>query len=235
MEVVVTSSEIMKHALCGVLRGLGSVAARVWCHRACRGHADGLPAACLLAGVLLAVILRVGLHVNLCPSAPRGPVPGGLRRTGQRPRPAASGWQAVSRGPDAKAHAAARLFPSAMPRLGPSASRRNKPPEPSRGGSIASATSCGAPLAGPMNSSKRERLDRHRLLLRARRERERRETRQHGRTLLTDDVGGADQRGERDDGWPLEGGFLEADAICRNSLLSESVFPPTCVPHTLHA
>jgi len=44
-----------------------------------------------------------------------------------------------------------------------------------------------------------------------------------------------DQRGERDDGWLLGGRFREADATRWNSLLSESVFPPTCVPHTLHA
>ena len=31
------------------------------------------------------------------------------------------------------------------------------------------------------------------------------------------------------------GALREADAIRWNSLLSESVFPPTWVPHTLHA
>src|SRR5947207_13204958 len=62
----------MKHAPCGVLRGAGSVATRVRCHRACRrtcGRAVvGLP----IAGALLAAILGLGLHVNLSLSAPRG-------------------------------------------------------------------------------------------------------------------------------------------------------------------
>jgi hypothetical protein len=42
-------------------------------------------------------------------------------------------------------------------------------------------------------------------------------------------------RGEGDDRLSgLRGGeFREADAIRWNSLLSESVFPPTCAPHTL--
>jgi len=77
-----------------------------------------------------------GLHVNLFPSAPRDLHPGGLRRNGQRPRAAVSGRQAVSCGRTPPPWPA----PACLP-----------PPEPSRArGRIASATSCGVPLAGPM-------------------------------------------------------------------------------------
>ena len=40
-----------------------------------------------------------------------------------------------------------------------------------------------------------------------------------------------DRRGSRA---ALANGFFDAEAILWNSLLSESVFPPTCVPQALH-
>jgi len=62
----------MKHAPCGVLRGLGPVAALVRCCRARRRTCGRAVIGVLLAGSLLAAILGLGLHVNLSPSAPRG-------------------------------------------------------------------------------------------------------------------------------------------------------------------
>ena len=62
----------MKHAPCGVLRGLGPVAALVRCRRACRWTCGRAVVGVPLAGALIAAILGLGLHVNLSPSAPRG-------------------------------------------------------------------------------------------------------------------------------------------------------------------
>src|SRR2546422_4310343 len=71
-EVLVTSGEVMKHAPCGVLRGLGPIATQVRCRRAYR-RACGLAVVGVpLAGARIAAILGLGLHVNLSPSAPRG-------------------------------------------------------------------------------------------------------------------------------------------------------------------
>ena len=62
----------MKHALSGVLRGSLARALHVPCRSACSRTAPRAVVAVPVAGVLLAVILALGLHVNLSASAPRG-------------------------------------------------------------------------------------------------------------------------------------------------------------------
>src|SRR5437867_1962788 len=62
----------MKHTACAVLRGLSPVASRVRCRRAYRRRCSPAVVEVPLAGVLLAAILRLGLRVNLFPSAQRG-------------------------------------------------------------------------------------------------------------------------------------------------------------------
>ena len=62
----------MKDTACAVLRGLSPVASRVRCRRAYRRRYSPAVVEVPLAGVLLAAILRLGLRVNLFPSAQRG-------------------------------------------------------------------------------------------------------------------------------------------------------------------
>ena len=62
----------MKHALSGVLRGSPARALHVACRSAYRRPAARAVVAVPVACVLLAVILALGLHVNLSASAPRG-------------------------------------------------------------------------------------------------------------------------------------------------------------------
>src|SRR2546422_10770790 len=62
----------MKHALSWVLCGFPAAALHVRCRSACR-RTSGRPVVALtMTGVLLAVILGLGLRVNLSESAPRG-------------------------------------------------------------------------------------------------------------------------------------------------------------------
>src|SRR5437879_11485189 len=102
----------MKHAPCGVLRGLGPVAAQVRCHRACRRTCWWAVVGVPLAGALIAAILGLGLHVNLSPSAPRG-----LYRaiTGTPNRGA---WVAACVSPEAAALGRARGYLGAGPCVG---------------------------------------------------------------------------------------------------------------------
>ena len=62
----------MKHALSGVLRGSSARALHVPCRSACSRPAAWAVVALPAIGILLAVILALGLHVNLSASAPRG-------------------------------------------------------------------------------------------------------------------------------------------------------------------
>ena len=62
----------MKYACSGVLRGSPARALHVPCRSACSRTAAPAVLALPVAGVLLAVILVLGLHVNLSASAPRG-------------------------------------------------------------------------------------------------------------------------------------------------------------------
>src|SRR2546425_3907445 len=102
----------MKHAPCGVLRGLGPIATQVRCRRAYR-RACGLAVVGVpLAGARIAAILGLGLHVNLSPSAPRG-----LYRavTGT---PLGGAWVAACVSPEAAALGRARGYVWSGPCVG---------------------------------------------------------------------------------------------------------------------
>lgn len=62
----------MKYAPSRVLRVLGAMPARPWDRRASRRASHRAPFTVGLVGGVVAVILTLGLHVNLSPSAPRG-------------------------------------------------------------------------------------------------------------------------------------------------------------------
>ena len=64
--------EVMKHALCGVLRGLTTAVAHVRCRRACCRTPGRAVVGVPIVGALVTAILSLGPHVNLSPSAPRG-------------------------------------------------------------------------------------------------------------------------------------------------------------------
>src|SRR3989442_815171 len=87
----------MKHTACAVLRGLSPVASRVRCRRAYRRRCSPAVVEVPLAGVLLAAILRLGLRVNLFPSAPRG-----LYRAVTR-NPTRGAWMGARVNPEAAA------------------------------------------------------------------------------------------------------------------------------------
>jgi conjugative transfer signal peptidase TraF len=94
----------MKHAPSGVLRGFPPAVAHVWCRRACRRIAGSAVVNVLIAGALLVVILGLGLHVNLSPSAPRG-----LYRT-VTGSPTRGAWVVACVGPQAAALGRARGY-----------------------------------------------------------------------------------------------------------------------------
>src|SRR2546422_7625645 len=74
-EVLVTSGEVMKHAPCGVLRGLGPVATQVRCRRAYR-RACGLAVVGVpLAGALITAILGLGTARESLPERAARAVP----------------------------------------------------------------------------------------------------------------------------------------------------------------
>jgi hypothetical protein len=71
----------MKHALSRTLRGSPARTLRARCRSACSRTPARVVVALPVAGVLVAVILALGLHVNLSASAPRGLQAGRLLRT----------------------------------------------------------------------------------------------------------------------------------------------------------
>ena len=99
----------MKHALSGVLRRWPARALLVHCCSVCSRASARAVLAAPTAGVLLAVILTLGLHLNLSASAPRG-----LYRTVAGP-PQRGAWVVVCIDPRAAEVARARGYLSAGP------------------------------------------------------------------------------------------------------------------------
>jgi type IV secretory pathway protease TraF len=71
----------VKHAPSGVLRGSPARALHARCRSACSRTSARAVVAVSVAGVVLAVLLELGLHVNPSSSVPRGPLPDGRRTT----------------------------------------------------------------------------------------------------------------------------------------------------------
>ncbi len=102
----------MKRALSGVLRGSPARALHVLCRPACSRTVARAVLALPVAGVLLAVILALGLHVNLSASAPRG-----LYRT-VAGEPTRGAWVVACVNPQRAALARARGYLGPGPCLG---------------------------------------------------------------------------------------------------------------------
>src|SRR5262245_12295672 len=96
--------EVVKHALFGILHRSPARALHISCHSACSRTAARAVVALHVAGVPLAVILALGVHVNLSASAPRG-----LYRT-VAGRPTRGAWVVACVSPQSAALARARGY-----------------------------------------------------------------------------------------------------------------------------